>query len=73
MSTVRVPTLLVTGSATASPELKQAISSLLGSLPNATVVVLESEEHNAMDTGRQKLAEAVMNFLLGTTSNALGQ
>jgi pimeloyl-ACP methyl ester carboxylesterase len=73
MSTVRVPTLLVTGSATASPELKQAIGSLLGSLPNATVVVLEGQEHNAMDTGRQKLAEAVTHFLLGNTGNPLGQ
>src|SRR5258707_6466948 len=67
MSTVRVPTLLVTGSDTASPQLKQAISSLLGSLPNPTMVVLEGQQHNAMDTARRKLAEAVMNFLLGST------
>ena len=67
MSAVSVQTLLVTGSDTASPQLKQAIRSLQASLPNPTVVVLEGQQHNAMDSGRQKLAEAIINFLLGTT------
>lgn len=70
MSTVRVPTLLLSGSASASPELKQAISSLLGCLPNSTTVVLESQEHNAMDTGREQLAGAISSFLLGTAAEA---
>ncbi|GAC1430063.1 MAG: hypothetical protein NVSMB68_02330 [Thermoanaerobaculia bacterium] len=63
---VSMPTLLVTGSDTASPELKQAISSLQASLPNPTLVVLEGEQHNAMDGGRQKLADVIVNFLLRT-------
>jgi hypothetical protein len=45
---------------------------LLGSLPNPTVVVLEGQQHNAMDTAREKLAHALMNFLLGTTDRHLG-
>jgi len=73
MSTVRVPTLLVTGSDTASPHLKQAISSLQASLPNPTLVVLEGQQHNAMDRARPKLAEAIMNFLLGTTDRHSGK
>lgn len=72
MSTVGVPTLLVTGSDTASPQLKQAIRSLRGSLANPTVVVLEGQQHNAMDTAREKLADALKNFLLGTTDRHLG-
>ncbi len=72
MSTVRVPTLLLTGSETASPQMKQAISSLLGSLANPTVVVLEGQQHNAMDTAREKLADVLMNFLLGTTDKHFG-
>ena len=65
MRTVSMPTLLVTGSDTASPQLKQAISSLQSSLPNPTLVVLEGQQHNAMDSGRQKLAEEIVTFLLG--------
>jgi len=67
VSAVRMPTLLLTGSDTASPHVKQAIGSLRGSLPNPTLVVLEGQQHNAMDTARRQLAEAVTNFLLGTT------
>jgi len=55
---------LVTGSDTASPQLRQAIESLQASLPNPTLVVLEGQQHNAMDSARQKLAEAIMSFLL---------
>jgi pimeloyl-ACP methyl ester carboxylesterase len=66
MSSVRMPTLLLTGSDTASPHLKQAISSLQASLPNPTLLVLEGQQHNAIDSARQKLAEALTNFLLGT-------
>jgi pimeloyl-ACP methyl ester carboxylesterase len=66
MRTVRMPTLLLTGSETISPYLKQAISSLQVSLPNPTLVVLEGQQHNAMDTGRQQLAETITKFLLAS-------
>ncbi len=73
MRTVNVPTLLVTGSDTASPQLKRAVSSLLDSLPNRSLIVLEGQQHNAMDTARQQFAEAVVSFLLGTTDRPLGE
>jgi pimeloyl-ACP methyl ester carboxylesterase len=63
---LKVPTLLVRGEETASPYLKQSIDALRGSLPHPTVVVLERQEHNAMDSGRAALATAIINFL--TTS-----
>lgn len=61
---IRVPTLLLTGSKTRSPQLKQAITSLVNTLPNRTLVILEGEEHNAMDTIPQKFADEVTRFLL---------
>lgn len=66
MSTVRQPTLLVLGGETTSPYVKQAINSLQGSLPNVTRVLLKGQQHNAMDTGRDTLARAIIAFLLGT-------
>jgi len=47
MSTLNVPTLLLTGSETASPQLKQAISGLLDSLPNRSLFAFEGQQHNA--------------------------
>lgn len=73
MSTLKVPTLLLTGSKTASPQLKQAIRGLLDSLPNRSLVVLDGQEHNAMDTAREQFADVVVNFLLGTTDRRVGQ
>src|SRR6266849_6440969 len=67
MSTLSIPTLLLTGSETASPQLKQAISALLDSLPNRSLFVFEGQQHNAMDTVPQQFAEAVGSFLLNTT------
>jgi pimeloyl-ACP methyl ester carboxylesterase len=67
MSTLKVPTLLLTGSETASPQLKQAISGLLDSLPNRSLFVFEGQQHNAMDTVPQRFAETVGSFLLSTT------
>ena len=64
MSTVRMPTLLIAGADTASPQLKEAVRSLQASLPSPTLVVLEGQQHNAMDSGRQPLAEAIEAFLL---------
>jgi pimeloyl-ACP methyl ester carboxylesterase len=66
MRTLKVPTLLLTGSETASPQLKQAISGLMDSLPNRSLFVFEGQQHNAMDTVPQQFAEAVGNFLLST-------
>jgi len=63
MRTIEVPTLLLTGSKTASPQLKQAINSLMDTLPRRTLVVFESQEHNAMDRIPQQFAETVTNFL----------
>ena len=65
VSVLKVPTLLLTGSETASPEIKRAIRTLLDSLPNRSLVVFEGQEHNAMDAIPQQFAEAVADFLLG--------
>ena len=62
--TLRIPTLLLTGSKTASPQLKLAISSLMDALPNRTLVVLEGQEHNAMDSDREHLADVLTKFLI---------
>jgi len=65
VKTLRVPTLLLMGSKTASPQLKQAIRSLMDSLPHRSLYVFEGQEHNAMDNLPDQFAEAVTNFLLG--------
>ena len=55
----------VIGVVETGPELvKLLISRLSG---RQTLVVLEGQQHNAMDTARRQFAEAVVNFLLGTT------
>jgi pimeloyl-ACP methyl ester carboxylesterase len=63
MRTLAVPTLLLAGSRTASPQLKQAINSLMNTLPKRTLVVFEGQEHNAMDKIPQEFVETVTNFL----------
>ena len=68
MRQVTIPTLLLVGSDTASPSIRQAIRSLETSLPHPTLVVLKGQQHNAMDTGRDQLAEAVAAFLQRTQS-----
>ncbi len=73
MSTVGQPTLLLTGGETRSPYIKQAINGLQTSLPHPTRVVLEGQQHNAMDSGRDVLAEAIITFLLGTTDQDVGK
>lgn len=45
--------------------VKQAIITLQASLPHPTRVVLEGQQHNAMDRGRDVLAQAIITFLLG--------
>lgn len=64
MRRLKVPTLLLTGGKTASPQLKQAIHSLMETLPHRRLRVFEGEEHNAMDNLPEQFAEAVTNFLL---------
>jgi pimeloyl-ACP methyl ester carboxylesterase len=59
-----VPTLLMAGSKTASPELKRSIDSLREALPYLTLRIFEGQEHNAMDTIAQEFAATVSSFLL---------
>ena len=66
MSTVMVPTLLIRGSETRIPDVMRALRSLMATLPNRSAVVLRGQQHNAMDSGRELLAEAITNFLVGT-------
>src|SRR6266545_3039697 len=63
--TLKTPTLLLAGSKTASPQLKQATSALMDSLPKRTLVVFEGQEHNAMDRIPRQFAETVTKFLSG--------
>ena len=63
MKAVTIPTLLLTGSESASPSIKLAIHSLQVSLQHPTLVVLQGQQHNAMDGGRAKLAQAITHFL----------
>ncbi|HET6671295.1 MAG TPA: alpha/beta hydrolase [Pyrinomonadaceae bacterium] len=66
LRTLSVPTLLIKGSETDIPDVKRAMDSLMTSLPFRTQVVLKGQQHNAMDTGRELLANAITNFLFGT-------
>jgi pimeloyl-ACP methyl ester carboxylesterase len=70
---LKAPTLLLSGSKTASPQLKQAIRSLMDWLPNRSLYVFEGQEHNAMDNLPEQFAETVTNFLLnnGQTSTTV--
>jgi pimeloyl-ACP methyl ester carboxylesterase len=62
MKSVTMPTLLLIGESTASPYARQSINALRESLPNPTLVVLERQEHNAMEGGRDVLANAIITF-----------
>jgi hypothetical protein len=46
-----------------SPQLKQAIESLMDSLPRRTFVVFEGQEHNAMAQIPWQCADMVTEFL----------
>lgn len=72
VSTLRTQTLLLTGGRTASPQLKLAIRVMMDNLPNLTLIVLDGQEHNAMDTDREQCAGVVVNFLLGPTDGRAG-
>jgi pimeloyl-ACP methyl ester carboxylesterase len=62
MKSVVIPTLLLIGEDTLSLYRKQSITALQDSLPNPTVVVLKRQEHNAMEGGRDALAQAITMF-----------
>ena len=64
MRSLATPALLLLGGETRSPALKRAIESLDASLPHSTVVVLEGQEHNAMDRDREQLARVLTTHLL---------
>jgi hypothetical protein len=51
----KIPTLLLTGGETASPQLKLEIRTLLDSLPDRRLFVLEGQQHDAMDTVPQEV------------------
>lgn len=59
-----IPTLLMAGSKTTSPELKRSIDSLRETLRHATLRIFEGQEHNAMDTIPQEFATTLSSFLL---------
>jgi len=62
MKTLTIPALLLIGEDTASPYAKQSIGALRESLSNPILVVLKGQEHNAMEGGRDLLAEAIIKF-----------
>ena len=62
--TMTVPTLLMAGSKSASPELKRSIDSLRDTLPHPTLHIFEGQEHNAMDAIPQEFAATLSSFLL---------
>jgi len=70
MQSVPMPTLLLTGGDTTSPDLKRAIRTLKASLPHPTLVVLQGQQHNAMDRGREQLAHEIIRFLIPDSSRA---
>jgi pimeloyl-ACP methyl ester carboxylesterase len=65
MRRLQVPTLLLAGSKSGSPQLKLAIEGLLQSLPHAALYVFEGQEHNAMDTVPEQFSAQVISFLTG--------
>jgi pimeloyl-ACP methyl ester carboxylesterase len=62
--TMTVPTLLMVGSKTTSPELKLSVDSLRQTLPHHTVHIFEGQEHNAMDVVPKEFAATLSSFLL---------
>jgi pimeloyl-ACP methyl ester carboxylesterase len=60
---LKVPTLILAGSDTASADLKRAVNALRSSLPNSRLFVFKGQEHNAMDTVPQQFADALTRFL----------
>lgn len=63
-TTLKTQALLLAGSNTRSPQLKQATELLKKTLPNWVLVEFEGQEHNAMDTIPKDFAGVVTKFLL---------
>jgi len=63
-TTLKTQALLLTGSKTQSPQLKQATELLKKTLPNWVLIEFEGQEHNAMDTIPREFAGVVTKFLL---------
>lgn len=61
--TLRTPTLLISGSRTINPDLLDSLDRLAKALPDRRLVVLEGQEHNAMDDDRERLASVIRAFL----------
>lgn len=58
------PTLLLIGGRTTSPELRNSVQSLSETLPHSEVLVLDGQEHNAMDADRERFAAVLKKFVL---------
>ena len=63
-TTLHTQTLLLSGSNTKSPQLRQATKLLKDTLPNWVMIEFEGQEHNAMDTIPKDFAGVVTKFLL---------
>ena len=63
-TTLKTQALLLAGSNTRSPQLKQATELLKKTLPNWVLIEFEGQEHNAMDTIPREFAGVVTKFLL---------
>jgi pimeloyl-ACP methyl ester carboxylesterase len=59
-----LPTLLMVGSKTASPEIKRSIDSLRETLPHPALHMFEGQQHNAMDAVPREFAATLSSFLL---------
>jgi pimeloyl-ACP methyl ester carboxylesterase len=70
---LRTPTLLLVGSRTTSSDLRASVQSLRETLPNQQLIVLEGQEHNAMDTDREHLASVIRKFMQTQQMAAEGQ
>jgi pimeloyl-ACP methyl ester carboxylesterase len=58
------PTLLLIGSRTESPDLRWSVEQAAQTISASKVVMLQSQEHNAMDNDREQLAAAITAFVL---------
>jgi len=63
---VSTPTLLLIGSRTQSPDLRWSVEQAAQFIPGSEIVVLQGQEHNAMDNDREQLAAAIMAFVLAS-------
>jgi pimeloyl-ACP methyl ester carboxylesterase len=68
MRKLTIPTLLIRGSETRIPDVNRALRSLKATLPHWQEAVLQGQQHNAMDNGRELLADAITKFLAAQTS-----